>query len=91
MVLDMHPHHMLTRCTSLGSIVLGIAFMCGTHSTAVADTVVGGTIGEDTRWTIEGSPYIVQEDVIVLDGATVTIDPRVDVRRIHFDRWNLVR
>ena len=46
---------------------------------AAATTVPGGSIGT-TTWDVAGSPWIVQGDVTVLSGATLTIEPGVQVR-----------
>jgi len=45
-----------------------------------ADTPVGGIIDEDTIWTLVGSPYIVEESVLVKEYVTLTIEPGVEVR-----------
>ena len=51
-------------------------------ATAYATVVPGGSLG-DTTWSLAGSPYVVQGDVTVLAGATLTIDPGVEVRFAH--------
>jgi len=43
-------------------------------------TIVGGYISEDTTWTLDGSPYIVVEDVIVEPNVYLTIEPGVLVK-----------
>jgi parallel beta-helix repeat protein len=43
-------------------------------------TPVSGPISADTTWDLSGSPYIVVDNVSVLMGATLTIDPGVEVR-----------
>lgn len=45
----------------------------------MAGTVVGGEITEDTTWTPLGSPYYVVEHLFIRNGATLTIEPGVDV------------
>ena len=47
---------------------------------ASAGTFISGHIIADTIWTIENSPYCIKGDVIVDEGATLTIDPGVEVR-----------
>jgi parallel beta-helix repeat protein len=55
------------------------ALACGTAS-APASTNVGGPILTNTTWGIAGSPYIVVQSIIVGNGATLTIEPGVEVR-----------
>ena len=45
-----------------------------------AETQVGGTIAQDTTWTIADSPYIVTDNILVVEGITLTIDPGTVVR-----------
>lgn len=47
--------------------------------TAGAQTYVGGDITTDTTWVFQDSPYIVQDIIDVLDGATLTIEAGVTV------------
>ncbi len=47
---------------------------------AGAGTFISGHIITDTIWTIENSPYCIKGDVVVDEGATLTIDPGVEVR-----------
>eukprot|EP01025_Chloroclados_australasicus_P012118 TRINITY_DN15528_c0_g1_i1.p4 TRINITY_DN15528_c0_g1~~TRINITY_DN15528_c0_g1_i1.p4 ORF type:complete len:124 (-),score=23.68 TRINITY_DN15528_c0_g1_i1:93-464(-) len=56
-----------------------IAVVLGLISTtpAPAQTVVGGSILEDTTWTHSDSPFRVVADVEVGNGATLTIEPGV--------------
>jgi hypothetical protein len=37
-------------------------------------------IGEDTHWTLSGSPYIIYGDIRIINGAILTIDAGVEVR-----------
>jgi len=43
-------------------------------------TNVSGFINSDTTWTLEGSPYIVTGNVMVLEGVALTIEPGVTVK-----------
>ncbi len=55
------------------------ALACAMPS-ASADTNVGGPILTHTTWNLAGSPYIVTSSIIVGNGATLTIEPGVEVR-----------
>ena len=46
---------------------------------ALAQTNVGGALTVDTQWVVEQSPYVVQSNVSVNNGATLTIEPGVTV------------
>ncbi len=37
-------------------------------------------IGADAHWTTDGSPYVIQQDSTLADGATLTVDPGVEVQ-----------
>lgn len=43
-------------------------------------TDVSGQISQNETWTREKSPYVLTDDVIVAPGATLTIEPGVEVR-----------
>jgi parallel beta-helix repeat protein len=47
---------------------------------AVKATYVEGPITEDTDWTLVNSPFVVSNDIILYAGATLTIEPGVEVR-----------
>ena len=48
--------------------------------TAMEPTAVQGPITTDATWGVKNSPYLVSEDLIVENGATLTIEPGVEVR-----------
>ena len=56
---------------------LAVGIVISTASGARADTPVGWLICSDTTWDLAGSPYIVTDTVIILNDATLTIDPGV--------------
>ncbi len=47
---------------------------------AVGPTYVKDSISVSTNWTKDNSPYVLQNDITVLKGAVLTIDPGVEVR-----------
>lgn len=60
-------------------ITLAILFLSG-FSDLKAQTYVGGLIDTSEVWTLANSPYIVQTDIEVITGATLTIEPGVIVK-----------
>ncbi len=57
-----------------------IAMLLGLARVGRAQTNVCGAISVDTTWDLAGSPYIITCDVVVLPGATLTIDDGVSIR-----------
>lgn len=47
---------------------------------AFAFTYVNTDINTDTTWTLSGSPYIIEKTIIVLDDATLSIEPGVAIK-----------
>lgn len=70
------------RSGVLAGVVLLAALVLLTFSSApaAADTPVSGSITSDTTWTQAMSPIWVEDSVTVTNGATLTIDPGVEVR-----------
>ena len=64
---------------SVRAFVLAVAFLLAFTGIAFA-TNVSGTISTNTNWTTAGSPYNVTGNITVSGGATLTIDPGVEVR-----------
>jgi len=71
-------------------VILGIVFLLhfttlsfiGSrfNSCCFAETNVGGSIRGNTIWSLDKSPYIVKSSISVVAGATLTIEPGVEVR-----------
>ncbi|HII06954.1 MAG TPA: hypothetical protein HA349_06480, partial [Methanotrichaceae archaeon] len=53
---------------------------------ASSGTEVGGIISSDTKWTLENSPYFLEDDVKVED-ASLTIQPGV---KVNLDFWSII-
>jgi parallel beta-helix repeat protein len=64
-------------CRTLLAVVGGALLLPGL---AAGETRVEGTLHGETKWTKEGSPYIVTGDIIVPTGASLHIGPGVTVR-----------
>jgi len=54
------------------------------RATVPLGTIVGGDITTDTTWTKAGSPYTATSDVSIAAGATLTVEPGVEVRFAGF-------
>lgn len=68
------------RSARHGAAVLGAAASLLLPAPAGAETTVGGSVATDATWTKAGSPYLVVSDVVVQAGATLTVEPGVEVR-----------
>ena len=47
---------------------------------ALAETSVGGLIVTNTVWTQADSPYVVEDSIVVVNDATLTIEPGAEIR-----------
>ncbi len=73
----------MRRILELNGLLLIILVFFIYTSVCAASTLIDGsnsTISEDTNWTIEGSPYIVLNNVSIQDSATLTVDTDVVVK-----------
>jgi parallel beta-helix repeat protein len=50
------------------------------NENARGDTIVGGTISADTIWDLSGSPYIIVDNIEIVSGVSLTIEPGVEVK-----------
>lgn len=61
--------------------LLLIATLCfSLPASAHADTIVSEPISDDTVWVADAGPYVAEEGLVILEGATLTIGQGVDVR-----------
>lgn len=58
----------------------GLAGPLGFGTTVLGTTIVSGPVVSDTTWKAQESPYVVVGNIIVGNGATLTIEPGVEVR-----------
>ena len=72
----MHPARIRLRHW----ILLAMVFALSCSHCALGETTVGGLISADTTWTAENGPYLVTESILVGGGATLSINPGVEVR-----------
>ena len=72
----------LMACVLIGLFLISIEYNSENGITVCAQTgtSVGGHISANTTWTTSGSPYIVEETVIVDPNVALSIDPGVEVR-----------
>ena len=76
------------------AIALGLVLAAVTAKLAAA-TSVGGMVSTDTTWTLANGPYVVTSDITLGSGATLTIQPGVEVRfdperRIKIDNGTFI-
>ena len=50
------------------------------HTISFSQTIINSNIFTNTNWVIAGSPYIITTDLIVFEGATLTVDPGVTIK-----------
>jgi len=69
----------LNSCFLFALALLSLGIFLPSH-TVRASTTVTSDITANTTWPLSGSPYIVQHDITVVAGATLTIEPGVIVK-----------
>lgn len=57
-----------------------LSFIISNLSIVCAQTPVSGGIFSNTTWTLANSPYLMTGSIVVFPGATLTIEPGVEVR-----------
>ena len=73
---------------NLFKILVLTLFILSSSLFTIAQTNVSGGIYSNTTWTLNNSPYIVTDTVVVFPGVTLTIEPGVIVR---FDNNQLLQ
>jgi len=69
-----------TRCFAWFRMLwLALTCLLVAAPAAMAQTAVSGAIAVNARWTTSGNPYLVTSDVVVQNGAVLTVDPGVVV------------
>lgn len=59
--------------------LLGALVLCIWSGAAIAQTERSGGVFEDETWEPSGNPYIVSEQLVVFEGATLTLQPGVHI------------
>jgi hypothetical protein len=65
---------------SVAMLAAGLTIRNAEPAFASGPTPVSGTIGSDTTWTLDNSPYIITGVVTVSRTATLTVEPGVVIR-----------
>src|SRR4051812_22166343 len=81
-------HRRIRRVVAL--LTLGLSAMGGGATPVHAETSVGGTLSGDQVWATSGSPYRMGDNVTLARGATLRIDPGVQVLSSGRFRLNVV-
>jgi parallel beta-helix repeat protein len=61
-------------------IIGTVAFASNLFFLTATATYVGGSITQNTVWTLVDSPFVISQNVTVNQGATLTIEPGVEVK-----------
>ena len=77
-------------------LLQGSSFLSHNQANALSEaqgTHVGGIINSDTTWTLQNSPYVLDQCVQVADGVTLTIQPGVVVEGNNhsIEVWGAIR
>ncbi|MDH5733889.1 MAG: right-handed parallel beta-helix repeat-containing protein, partial [Candidatus Bathyarchaeota archaeon] len=73
----------MRSCLKLLPLLVIVAFGAFANSLLFLDvsaTYVEGEITQDTIWTLTDSPFVVSKDVTIYSGATLTMEPGIEVK-----------
>ncbi|KKQ02894.1 MAG: hypothetical protein US12_C0024G0002 [Parcubacteria group bacterium GW2011_GWA2_36_24] len=69
--------------TTTGHDFVGLSVTYDTPLPPDNFTHITDDITENTTWTLDNSPYVVESDIIVADGITLTIEPGIIIKFDH--------
>ena len=83
-------HFHFQKTIYLGFFILGFSSVFVFQAFSAGPTYVSGTITNNTTWTIDNSPYVIQDSIAVASGVILTIDPGVVVKFAFYNSQLIV-
>ena len=77
----------LIRLHPISALFFSFTFLFVIHVHAAAQITQDGVLTDDTTWTLTDSPVTVTDSLTIAEGATLTIDPGVEVRGRNLPRF----
>ncbi|HKZ93469.1 MAG TPA: right-handed parallel beta-helix repeat-containing protein [Candidatus Bathyarchaeia archaeon] len=74
----MKPVLLILQAALLFSSLAGVPLFM--NAAGLSSGLIGAQISQNTTWTVSGSPYIITSDILVEGGATLTIEPGVEIK-----------